>query len=157
MGVKMNNKASIDVVLLVFMTVVLSGFALFTFISNSNQVGGQIKDVKFLDNFYVNEGKIEFYINNVMDETIEGVGKVNSEGDFIKEFNKNFEKYLDQDVFLLFDFEEDLATEKNVWIEEDKIFFEVSFNMNDKFGEELKVSYIFKKVFVSRNLTKTIS
>jgi len=142
----MNKKASIDVLLLVFMTVVLSSFALYTFISNSNQVGGQIKDVKFLDNLYVNEGKIEFYINSVMDETLVEISNVN-EGDFIRGFNKNFEKYLDQDVFLLFDFEEDLATEENVWIEGDKIFFKVNFNMNDKFGEELKVSYVFRNVF----------
>jgi len=150
MMARMNKKASVDVLILIFMAVVLSGFTLFTFISNSNQVGSQIKDVKFLNNFYVNDGKIEFYINSVMDESIKEIGGVVLEKDFIDSFNKNFKKYINQDVFLLFDFEEDLANEDNVWIEGDRIFFRVNFNMDDKFGEELKVSYIFRNVFVKK-------
>jgi len=50
-----NKKAATDVVLLVFMAVILSSWALFTFISNSNAIGSQVKDVRFLDNFYVKE------------------------------------------------------------------------------------------------------
>jgi len=144
-----NNRGSVDVVLLVFLAVVLSGFTLFTFISNSSFVSSQVKDVRFLDNFYVNENRAEFYIDGIMEEVIK---EIDNDGDvksqFIEKFNEKFENYKTKDVFLFFDLNKDLTNSENVWIEDNKIFLKVNFKGNEKFGDTIKVTYLSKKVFI---------
>ena len=151
------KKAQIDVAVLVIMAVILSGFTLFTFISNSNNVSGEIKDVRFLDNFYVNQDIGEFYINSVMDKAIKEVclsgcdkeikDVVDIKNRFILEFNKRFEKYENEEVVLFFNLN-NLANEESVEIKDNKIFLKVSFKGSNKFDERVNANYLFKKVFV---------
>jgi len=144
-----SRRASVDIVILVLMAVVLSSWALFTFVSNSGYVGGEIKSVKFLENIYVQESAAEFYINFILDETLKEIDfNRNFEEQFIENFNKNFLKYRGNYCFLYFDFNQGFANSESVWIEDNKIYLKTNFKGNERFGDRIKVSFSLKKVFI---------
>ncbi len=144
-----SQKASVDIIILVLMTVVLSGWALFTFVSNSGYVGGEIKSVKFLENIYVQESAADFYINFILDETLKEIDfNGNVKEQFIEKFNTNFLKYRGNYGFLYFDFNEGFANLENVWIEDGNIYLKTNFKGSERFGDRIKVSFSLEKVFV---------
>jgi hypothetical protein len=154
----MNKRASPDVVFFVFLVVILSGFTLFTFISNSNQVSGNVVDARYLDSIYVRENLAEFYINQIMNEVIDGldvegkdIKKVSDEeikSLFIEKFNNKIGSYKTNEAFSYFDVPGDLAGENSVSIEGDEIVLNMIFKKESNFGDKIKVNYLSKNRFV---------
>lgn len=66
----MNRKGSISTTLLVIMTLVLVGVALFSFYNKSKEVKTELIDSYFLNKFYGEENKIETSLNLMLEETL---------------------------------------------------------------------------------------
>lgn len=89
----MNRRADASIVVLVLLSVVLLGAALFIFNTNNTKIVSEIKDVRSLNGIYLNEERIDFYINEAIDMTIKnGYSDANgfSEGirENLREFNR---------------------------------------------------------------------
>ena len=119
---------------------------MFTFVSNSGQIEGIVKDSRFLDKIYVNEEMIEFYIFEVMEEVIaEGFS---GEDEFVSKFNEGFGRYGDSEAFKFFSFEGDLVKGDNVEIVDGEVRLKINFRGEEEFGERIEVVYSFSRVFV---------
>jgi hypothetical protein len=65
-----NKKGNVAVTFLVFMSVAVAGAALFIFINSSRGAEERILDGRFIDNIYINESKVNFYIDNIIDAAV---------------------------------------------------------------------------------------
>lgn len=77
--VKMNKKADMSIVLLVLLTSLAVGAALFSFIT-SGSVAKEVIDPRVVESVYVQENNIEFYLNEIGERAL-----VKTYSDFVKE------------------------------------------------------------------------
>lgn len=89
---KMINKkgASISIYLVVILTLVVVGTIIFYAMISEKNLQANFKSGYVLDEIYDREFLVNFYIQDIMDHSIKGI---ETERDFIDNFNSNFEKY----------------------------------------------------------------
>ncbi len=139
-----NKKADVAITLLVLMTLVLSISALFIFNINSRSVGAEITNAKYLDSVYLRENEINFYVNEMIENSVElGTNKTK----FIENFKKQLELYKKADgnytIEELGQVEEQIDKIK---IENNKVFFDLSIVIINNF-DDVKISYSYTKTF----------
>lgn len=84
----MNKKGETSITLLVLMTVLLVGATLFLFVMDSDDIKEEISDGRFLDEVYLKEAKLDFYVNEIMEDSIEKASySMNFKNDFLGNFN----------------------------------------------------------------------
>lgn len=89
----MNKKGETSITLLVLMTVLLVGATLFLFVVDSANIKEEISDGRFLDEIYVKEEKLDFYVNEIMESSIEkSKNSLNFKEDFVGNFSYELEK-----------------------------------------------------------------
>lgn len=90
---KTNKKADLAVTLLVFMSVALAGVASIIFITSERGMENKIVDARFMDEVYLKEELINFYINEIMEKA---AVKDRTQEEIISNFSAELEKYKDQ-------------------------------------------------------------
>jgi hypothetical protein len=65
-----NKRADFPTVLIVFLTLFVTGAALFVFITSDVEIVEVIEDVNKLDDLYVNEKQINFYLTELVEENV---------------------------------------------------------------------------------------
>jgi len=158
-GMLMSNKGgNVAVVLLVLMTVVLVGASLFIFNVNSNKIGTEIADGRFLNEIYFDENKMDFYINEIMEEVVEDlvVGKevdgggglvVGGVDGFVEDFKVKLGEYKGKKIIPEFDKIEEQISSENVEIGEDFVSMKFSIRMERQLGG-MNVAYLYDKELV---------
>jgi len=143
-----NKRADISVSLLVLMTIVLLISSIFIFITNINKVGAEVIDVKFIDEVYVRENEIDFYVNEAMTRAVKNFDQGYGKQDFIVQFKKELENYkVDGEYVLkeLGDVEKQI-TENNIKIEDNKVSINLIIKIIDDTGE-FSIAYSYQKEF----------
>ncbi|MFA5258701.1 MAG: hypothetical protein WC979_05190 [Candidatus Pacearchaeota archaeon] len=145
----LNKKADLSVLLLVFMAVFLSGFALYMFNVNSNTIKTEIKDSRYLDDIYVLENNLDFYINEIMDQAVIDFRYDSGSGKFVERFNEELQKYNSNGVFVLSE-----LNQINLQVINDNVELNpgsVSINFNIKlekvYSDKFNVTYNYNKKF----------
>ena len=143
-----NKKAEISILLLVVMALVLTGAALFSFNVNLRKFSTEIINIKYVDEVYVRENFINFYVEMMIDNSIEkGISR---EG-FISDFKKELAKYKDDSGgYFIEEFEqieEEIDKEENVKIENNKLIFDLGKIKIIKKFEGLSISYLYPMKF----------
>src|SRR3989344_1131951 len=91
----MKNKkgaSSISILLLVIMTLVLVGAALFGFL-RIGKIEERISDVRFVEKVYIKEEQVRFYLWQVAEKALEKSYKTGiSDSQVLDDFKKNFEE-----------------------------------------------------------------
>ena len=145
----MNNKGDVAVLALVILTVILFGSSLFVFHTNSSKIIGEINDARAINNIYIKEQQIDFYLNEVIDRSLKNSFDKNS---FISEMKQNLKLYDKEDILVrenlmriaegvnensvIFEKEIILNVEEQIVSKKDKII--ISFSYNKKFVREAK-------------------
>src|SRR3989344_5637691 len=93
----MNNRADVAILALVILSVILFGAALYVFNVNSSKVISEISDARSLDNIYLKEQQIDFYVNEAIDKSL--VNSFNRDSFFL-EFKNNLKFYDNEDVLV---------------------------------------------------------
>ena len=156
-----HKKADLAVTLLVFMAIALAGGASLIFILSSGSIKDKIVDARFLDEIYLTEGKLDFYLQEIFDRAVEKTkNSENIKEDFIKNFIEELSKYKINDNYILTEFiqvEEQIngheksnnikydETSKIISVEFVNIIitymgepFDVSYSYNRKFEKQIK-------------------
>lgn len=141
----MNKKGDVAILALVILSVILFSISLYIFNVNSNKVIGNINDARFLNNIYLKEQQIDFYVNEAIDRSLK---KSFDENSFILEFKNNLKFYDKNDVLVR---EELLRIAEE--INENKVEFGEELVLNIKTEIVVKekniiVSYNYDKKFV---------
>tara|TARA_Y100000310_G_C20681397_1_gene816154 strand:- start:645 stop:1076 length:432 start_codon:yes stop_codon:yes gene_type:complete len=92
----MNKKADASITVLILLVIVLLGYSLYVFNTNSSKIISEIKDVRSLNEIYLKEQQIEFYINEAMDMTLEQ-GYAGS-GGFVEVVKENLKRFDKEDI-----------------------------------------------------------
>tara|TARA_Y100000310_G_scaffold339732_1_gene433360 strand:- start:612 stop:1067 length:456 start_codon:yes stop_codon:yes gene_type:complete len=146
----MNKRADLAVTLLVLMTLVLTGASLFIFNSNTGKVKIEITDARFLDEIYLVENEINFYIQDMIENSIE---KDITEEKFIQKFQIELEKHKDKKGKYII---EELSQVKekinenrlDVVIENNEVLINnLNIRIIRKFEDKLDVTYVSNKQF----------
>jgi len=158
----MNKRADFTIVLLVIMVLVLTAGALLIFNIHTNKIGIKIIGARVLDEVYIVENKINFYINQMMEKAIIEIDKQEEvaaiKQKFIDNFKLELETYNDEDgkyiIEELSQVEEQMnkpefGDKVSVSEVEDikKISVKFSFVIRQNFDEKLKNSYSYEKRF----------
>jgi len=149
---KLNKKADLSVLLLVFMAVFLSGFALYMFNVNSNTVKTEIKDSRYLDDVYVLENNLDFYINEIMDKAVIDFRYDSGKGKFVERFNEELQKYNSNGVFVLAELNQVnlQVTSDNVEINPNSVSINFNFKLEKVYSDKFNVSYSYSKRFLRK-------
>ena len=143
------KKADISILLLVLATFVLVVTVTFIFYKNTQNSGLQIKDSGFLDEVYLEEDIVNFYINDIIDKSIVGVG--NDKGKFIYNFRNELPRYIENGEFIAPELRQ-LGAQfdgDNVRIENGIIYAKFSIKIDKNFGDNM-VSYLYEKEFTRK-------
>ncbi len=141
------KKADISILLLVLMTVILVVTVTFIFYKNTQNSGLQIKDSKFLDEIYMEENQVNFYIDEIMDRSVAGINGDRSQ--FIQNFRNELPKYIENGEFLAPELKQ-LGAQldgDNVRIDNGIVYANFSIKIEKFFGDNIMVSYLYEKEF----------
>lgn len=139
----------IDITILVFMALVLAGGTLVIFYLNGNYVSSNIQDSRFLQETYIKEGKMDFYINEMMQNSI---SKINNRENPVPEFFDNFkielQKYKTNGTYVFSDLIElEKINEENIQFSDGKLILSVNINLKQEFEDKFIVNYNYNKQF----------
>lgn len=100
----MNRRGDVSVGILVLLAVMVAGFALFSFYQNSGRDVVTISDAKFIDNSYMKENSIRYYIQDALENSvIESYKQAIADSDFKSAGDKTaFEKEMNDKIKLNF-------------------------------------------------------
>jgi hypothetical protein len=141
----MNTRADVAILALVILSVILFGAALYAFNINSSKVISEISDARFLNNIYMKEEQIDFYVNEAIDRSlVNGFDKNN----FLSEFKNNIKLY-DKDDILVRENLLNIANDiKDSDVQYDKeLILNVKTQIVEK-NDKIIVSYNYNKQFV---------
>lgn len=141
----MNKRGDISVLLLVLMTIVLTGAALFIFNTNTGSVGTEIINSRFLDKIYFKEDKIDFYVNEAIESSLFGFDR--SEKDFVSKFKKEIDNYSETDVWNELEKIKNNFNEENVEISGNEVTVKISVKIDENLEDKLIVSHLYEKSF----------
>ncbi len=144
-----NKKAGmeISVVLLVIATLVLSGFVLLTFYTKQKSMQEKIYATKFLEDIYSKEEIVNFYINNVLENSVKDFNKEDGEVKLILNFKNELNKYKINNNYIIPELAqiEKQVNEEHIKIEDNKATAEFQITLEDKVVENGKA--IFSAVY----------
>jgi len=147
---KMNRKAGpIDITLLVFMALALAGGTLLIFYLHGGYVSSKISDSRFLEETYIREGQMDFYVNEIMSRAIVNINdKNNPVPEFINNFEIELGKYKTNQSYVLSELVqlENISVD-NVQFVDGKIIFLMNINLKQDFEDKFNVNYIYSKKF----------
>jgi len=154
----LNKRGSIWIIVIVFLSLFVTGAALFSFIHNTNQVSVIFSSPEFLDNVYAKKNVIDFYIYNAGENSIKKTYNLygydeNFNSNVSKFFKEEFESYsFSEDYMIKF---KDEVSKNNYHIISDKDLIVIEFNSFkiEDASERMSVSYS-PKISVSFNLTQ---
>lgn len=148
----MNKKADIEVLFLVFMAVVLTGTALILFNINSNTIKTEIKDSRYLDDFYVNENYINFYVNEIMDKAVTDFKYEDGKEKFIENFNNELQKYTNNGVFVIPELNQVnlQVINDNVELNTDSVSINLNIKIEKSFNDKFNATYGYNKKFTRK-------
>lgn len=145
-----NKKAGpLDITLLVFMALVLAGGTLIIFYLNGNYVSSNIQDSRFLQETYVKEGKMDFYINEIMEMAVAKIGNKDYPiSEFLDNFKIELTKYKTNNTYVFSDLVElEKINEENVQFSDGKIILSVNINLKQEFEDKFIVNYNYNRQF----------
>lgn len=147
-----NKRADMSVLILVFMAVFLSGFALYMFNLNSNTIKTEIKDSRYLDDVYVKENEINFYINEIMDKAVINFKSSEGKSKFIDNFNNELQKYTEKGVFIIPELNQInlQVISDNVELNSDSVSITFNLQLEKIFEDKLAVKYYYNKKFIRK-------
>jgi hypothetical protein len=146
-----SKKADVAVTLLVFMAVALAGAASMIFLTSERGIKERIVDARFIDEIYLIDGKLDFYINEIIENSAEN--SKNSENfreDFINSFKEEATIYgsAEKDLSTYFaEMQEQIA---NVQVEEITEGYKITLNFDFIMimaREPFAVIHKYKKTF----------
>lgn len=139
-----NKRANLAVTLLVLMSIVVAGAASLIFVISSGRLGAGIVDARFIDEVYLREGELDFYINEIIEGAIERTeGSENFKQDFIINFKEGLGKYKEEGRYVIDEF---IQIEQQIDLRGDEI---VEYEKSDEGG---RISIDFKSIEIG---TKT--
>jgi hypothetical protein len=148
---EMNRRAGtpIDITLLVFMALALAGGTLLIFYLHSGYVSSKILDSRFLDEIYLKEGKIDFYVKEMMIKASTQISdKNNPVPEFISNFNVELVKYKTNGTYVLTELSQlENPSSNNVQFVDGKIIFFININLKQDSIEKFSVNYNYNKKF----------
>ncbi|MEK6914318.1 MAG: hypothetical protein AABW83_01585 [Nanoarchaeota archaeon] len=140
-----NKKGDVSILALVILSVILFSVTLYIFNVNSSKVINEINDARFLNNIYLKEQYIDFYVNEAIDKSLVKSLDKNS---FILEFKNNLKLYDKDDILVrkdLLKIAEEIKDE-NVQYDE-KLILNVKVQIVEK-NRKIIASYNYDKQFV---------
>lgn len=149
-----NKKAGtpIDTTILVLLTLALSIASIFIFYYHSNYVSSKIQDSRFLEETYVKETKLDFYINDIFDKSILKISdKTNPIPEFIIEFKNELAKYKTNETYVFFELKdlENISID-NIKFENNSIILSVNTNIKQDYNTKYLVNYNYNKKFIRK-------
>ncbi len=90
MLIKIKKAMTLSIVFLVLATLVLTSFSLFIFYQREKSIQEEIYITRFLDELYIKEEQINFYLNEIMKNA---AANSKNEEEFINNFKSELEKY----------------------------------------------------------------
>ena len=151
----MKNKKSmsISIVLLVIASLVLSGVALFTFYAQKDKLQAKIYTINFLDETYAKEEIINFYLQNIFDNAINGLSTGWTQEQLIENFSEELNKYKINGEFIMPELSqlESQLNSENLYIENGKIVAKFGIDLENQAVQNkeilFSVKYHFEKKF----------
>jgi len=140
---KINKKADVSIVLLVFMALVLVGATLFIFNINLRKFRTEIINVKALDSVYIRENEINFYVGRMMDNSIE---KDISKEQFIINFKEELERHKVDGAYVLEELSQVEDQISDIEITDTKVVFDLDIRVIKNF-KEISITYVYNKKF----------
>lgn len=140
-----NKKGEISIVLLVLMTLVLVGATLFVFNINLGKFKTKITNVRVLEEVYVVENQINFYINEIMEETLKN--NKNNKKDFIDNFKQGLGKYKIGEEYLIKELSQVEDQADNIIVEENSVFFDLRNVVIIRGFDGISITYSYSKRF----------
>lgn len=83
------------------MAVVLAGAASFIFIMSDRGIKEKVVDARLLDEVYLTEEKLDFYINEIMEKSAKDFKLEDGREKFVENFTKELEKYKKGEEYIL--------------------------------------------------------
>jgi len=140
------KKANIAVTVFVVLSVVLLGWVLFVFISNTDKVSFEITNSKALESLYFVENTLEFQVINMMKRAMK---TSSSESSFIENLKKEFEKsenslsYFDDNLKQI----KEQITSENIGFDNKIARFKFKVKLEEKWYNG-QISYLWDKELV---------
>lgn len=131
-----SRKGNVPVTLLVFMSILLASAALFIFVT-SEKIGEKMADARVLNQAYLDEEQLTFYISSIMDAALEeSKGSDNFLADFKSNFLKELHNYKKEGVYTFSDFAKIESQVETARVENEKIIMEFNFKSSYQDKEE---------------------
>lgn len=149
---KFFNKRGMELAIpfLVLMTIILTISALMIFNLNSNRTVANMDDYSLMDNILVKEKQINFYINDIFENSVSEIQKGRDiKTQFIENFNKELNKYKNNEIFYIKELEQlegQLDLDK-INLEDKKISIIFKIEIGKEFPDKLIVVYSYEKEF----------
>lgn len=145
-----NKKANITIPVLVLMTLVLAGATLLVFNINKGKIETNIGDYSLLNNVYLKESQLDFYINEVLDNVIKNFNINEGKDKFIEKFKAELEKYKQEDgTYILGELEriKEQADEIIFDSADRKIILNLDIRIDEKPNQNMNIAYAYAKTF----------
>ena len=144
-----NKKADLATTFLVFMTLIVAGATIFLFLTSSRNIEAKIVDARFMDDLYLKEEQLDFYISEIIEKAFEKTkGNINQEN-FVNNFKIELGKYKKNGEYITEELGEieKQADKINYDGENEIITAEFKFLLTAK-KEPFTAVYIYNKKFV---------
>ncbi|MDD5193570.1 MAG: hypothetical protein PHF67_03200 [Candidatus Nanoarchaeia archaeon] len=147
-----NSKRSMElsIPLLVLVTIVLVISALVVFNFNSRGVASKIGDYTLLDDMNIKEKQINFYINDIVENSISGILKGSDvKVQFIDNFNTELNTYKNGDEFYVKELGQlkSQVNSNNIKINGTKVSIVFRIEIGKEFSEKMTGVYSYEKEF----------
>ncbi len=153
-GFLINKKGmEVSVLFLVVLTLALCGFALVYLSIRESKIRNELYDVAYMDEIYLRESKINFYVSSILEDSVESFKLEEGEQKFIQNFKTELNNYKKGNDFILYELNqiEEQVTEENIEIDFEKVKLNLKMNIQNDFirgdKEVLYVSYNYEKSF----------
>jgi len=151
-----NKKAdSVSILILVLLSLGLVGITLLVFNSDMAKVSAEVKGSGYLNDVYLREGKIDFYINNIMEKSILKVqNRENPVPEFSDYFKEELLKYKQNGTFVIEEFSqvEEQIKNENIGFNSEKkeITLNLNFKIDRNFENQLMISHSYGRKYIKK-------
>ncbi len=144
---KISKKANVWITLFVLMVLALAGATLLIFNLNQGKISAEIGDYVFLNQIYLKENQINFYVNLILEKTINEFDFEKGDAEFINDFKNNLLDYKKEGEYLIKEFQDIEEQADNIIFEDNKIKFKLAIRFDEKFTENFQLVYLYEKDF----------
>ena len=140
-----SKKADMAITLLVFMAILVAGAASLIFLTSSGQIRDRVIDARFIDEVYLTETELDFYLNDIIENALEKTkSSENFKQDFIIGFKEELVKYKGDEGYILDEF---IQIERQISLYEDDVV------KYEKGAEESRVIVEFRRIIIGARET----